>query len=142
MATETERLRQEITHTREDLARDVDRLAERANPGGIARRRMQRVKDGMRSLKDRVMGASEAAASTVGDAASDVGSTIGSTIRDAGSTVKDAPAKLASATKGSPVAVGLIAFGGGMLAAAYVIVRPRHTNAALSGMSWGTCTEW
>ena len=33
MATEAERIRQEIGVTRQELARDVDRLAERASPG-------------------------------------------------------------------------------------------------------------
>src|SRR5258706_5123631 len=116
MATETDRVRREIEQTRAELSHDVDRLAEHANPG----RMVGRVKEGMRSLKERVMGVSESASSTVGgaastvaDAASDVGSSVGA-------AVKDERANLASATRGSPLAVGLIAFGGGMLAAALV----------------------
>ena len=112
MATEADRLKREIDATRQELARDVGRLADHA-ARPIARRRMARVRDGLTSLKDKVIGVSEEAVSTVSDAAGDVGSTVGA-------TVSKAPQKLADATKGSPVAVGLIAFGSGLLAAALV----------------------
>jgi len=109
MATEAERLKREIDATRQELARDVRRLADHASPAGIARERMARVRAGLTSLKDRVIGASEEAVSTVSDAAGDVGT-----------AVQHAPQKLANVAKGSPVAVGLIAFGSGLLAAALV----------------------
>jgi Protein of unknown function (DUF3618) len=127
MATEADRVRHEIETTRHELARDVDRLADRVSPSRNLRRRMEGIKGGMRSIKDRVIGASESAATTVGDAAADVGATVKDAATDVGGTVKDVaagvaqtPKQLARATQGNPVAVGLIAFGGGLLAATLV----------------------
>jgi hypothetical protein len=109
MATESDRIRADIEATRYDLASDVDRLADRTNPKRIARRRWNGMKDSVRSVKDKVMGVSESAYSSVSDAASDVGD-----------TVREAPQRLARTAQGNPLAVGVIAFGGGMLAAALI----------------------
>ncbi len=148
MATEADRVRHEIETTRHELARDVDRLAERVSPGRNLRRRMEGIKGGMRSVKDRIIGVSESAAATVGDAASDVGATVKDAASDVGATVKDAasdvggtvkdvaagvaqtPKQLARATQGNPVAVGLIAFGGGLLAATLVPETEAERRAA------------
>jgi hypothetical protein len=111
MATETDRIKAEIEATRKDLARDVDRLTEQASPGRLAGRPLERLRSGVTSLTERVMGASSEAASTVAGAVGDAAS-------DAGAAVAKGPKKLAGIAKGSPVAVGVIAFGGGLLAAA------------------------
>lgn len=120
MATEADRIRREIEATRAELARDVDRLAEHASPAGMARRRMERLRDGVKSVRDRVIGASEDAASTASTAASTVASTVAGAAADAGAGIQQVPKKLARVTQGSPVAVGVIAFGGGLLAAALI----------------------
>jgi gas vesicle protein len=109
MVTESDRIRADIQATRHELASDVDRLADRTNPKRIARRRWNGVKESVRSVRDKVMGVSESAYSTVSDAASDVGD-----------TVREAPHRLARTAQGNPLAVGVIAFGGGMLAAALI----------------------
>jgi Protein of unknown function (DUF3618) len=123
MATEADRIRHEIEATRAELARDVDRLAEHASPARLAHRRLERlrdgVKDGVRSVRDRVIGASEEAASTVAGAAA-----------DAGAGIQQAPRKLAGVTQGSPVAVGVIAFGSGLLAAALIKETEAERRAA------------
>ena len=118
MAKEADRLAREIEATRKDLVRDVDRLTEHASPTRLVGRRLERMRDGMRSLKDRVIGVSEDAASTVAGTASDVGG-----------AVHEAPKKLAKVAQGSPVGVGLIAFGGGMLAAALIPESPAERRA-------------
>ena len=110
MASEADRLKRGIDATRQELVRDVGRLTEQAqHPAQLARRELGRVRAGLRSVKERVMGASEQAASTVAEAASDLPA-----------TVRAAPRKIADATSGSPVAVGIIAFGAGLLAAALI----------------------
>jgi len=109
MATESDQIKADIQATRYELASDVDRLADRTSPKRIARRRWSAVKDGARSVKDRVMGVSEHAYDTVTDAASDVGD-----------TVRETPQRLARTARGNPLAVGVIAFGGGMLAATLI----------------------
>jgi Protein of unknown function (DUF3618) len=124
MATEADRIRKEIEATRAELARDVDRLAEHASPTGMARRRLARLRDGVKSVKDKVIGVSEDAASTASTAASTMASTVASTVAgaaaDAGAGIQQAPKKLVRVTQGSPVAVGVIAFGSGLLAAALI----------------------
>jgi hypothetical protein len=114
MAKEADRLVREIEATRKDLVRDVDRLTEHASPTRLVGRRLERMREGMRSLKDRVIGVSEDAASTVADV---------------GGAVHEAPKKLAKVAQGSPVGVGLIAFGGGMLAAALIPESPAERRA-------------
>ncbi|WP_350348311.1 DUF3618 domain-containing protein [Agromyces sp. G08B096] len=102
-------IRDDIERTRAELGQDVDALADKVNPGKAAARQGRRVREAMTSLKDRVMGAaSDAADSTQG------------ALHHAGDAVAHAPAKLASGTRGNPIAVGLIAFGAGLLAASLI----------------------
>lgn len=106
MATQAERIRTEIDATREELAHDIDRLADRTSPSRIAHRRWDAVKSKVGNVKDRVMGVSEDAASEVSGRASDLAD-----------NVREAPDMVARQTRGNPVAAGLIAFGAGLLAA-------------------------
>jgi hypothetical protein len=144
MATEIERVRQEIATSRADLARDVDRLAHETTPGRLA----GRITRGLRSLKNRTIGTSERAATTVTAAASDAvdrlhsasesavdrlhhaGESAAGVLHDAGESLQRAPKKVAQATQGSPIGVGLIAFGAGMLAAALVPETEAERRAA------------
>ncbi len=125
MATQSDRIRDEILQTRRELAEDVDRLADRANPKRVVSRGWEGVKDGARSVKDKVMGVSESAASSLADAASSLGdraSNLGDTASDVGDSLRRAPKQLVRTAQGNPLAVGVIAFGGGMLAAALIPV--------------------
>jgi hypothetical protein len=151
MATEAERIRHEIATTRtelarnvERLARDVERLAHQSDPG----RPVGRFGSFLRRVKDRTMGSSERAASTVADAASDVtgrlqevgggvadrlhhaGQSAAETLHDVGHSVQQAAQKVTRDGQGSPVGVGLIAFGGGMLAAALIPETDAERRAA------------
>jgi len=155
MATEIERVRQEIATSRADLARDVDRLAHETAPGRLT----GRITRGLRSLKNRTIGTSERAAATVTPAASDAvdrlhgagetavdrlhsagesavdrlhqaGESAAGVLHDAGESLQKAPKKVAEATQGSPIGVGLIAFGAGMLAAALVPETEAERRAA------------
>ena len=144
MATEIERVRQEIATSRADLARDVDRLAHETAPGRLT----GRITRGLRSLKNRTIGTSERAAATVSATASDAvdrlhsagesavdrlhqaGESAAGVLHDAGESLQKAPKKVAEATQGSPIGVGLIAFGAGMLAAALVPETEAERRAA------------
>lgn len=119
MATEADRLKQDIDATRKDLARDVDRLVEHSKPSHLVQRELGRARDSLRSVKDRVLGASEQAASAVSDVAS-----------DAAAGIQKAPKSVARAAEGSPVAVGLIAFGAGLLTAALIPESEAERRAA------------
>ena len=119
MASETDRVRQDIEISRARLARDVDQIVERAAPRQLAHRGVDRLRDGVRTVRDRVMGASEDTTSAVAHAAS-----------QAGDAARSAEKKLARTTQGSPVAVAMIAFGTGLLAAALVPESDAERRAA------------
>jgi len=102
MAAQPEVIRSEIERSREDLAYDIDRLADRTSPRRIARRRWESMRSRLDDVRDRVMGVSHDAGERVGDTAADV---------------REAPERVARAAQGTPVAAGLIAFGAGLLAA-------------------------
>ena len=59
MTADPDQIRQEIDATREDLSDNVNALADSIKPGNVARRQVDKVKDGASNLKDRVMGAAE-----------------------------------------------------------------------------------
>src|SRR6478735_8272676 len=107
---------EDIERTRADLGQDVDALADKVTPSKIVDRKTRRVRQGFTTLKEKVMGAADDAGSSTHDAMSHVGDAA----HHAGDAVKDAPHKVASTTRGNPIAVGLIAFGVGWLAASLV----------------------
>jgi ElaB/YqjD/DUF883 family membrane-anchored ribosome-binding protein len=102
-------IRTDIERTRRELGQDVDALADKVNPGKMAQRQTDKVRRAATRLKDRVMGT-----------ASDVVDSTQEAVGQAGEAVADAPRRVASATQGNPVAVGLIAFGVGWLLSSLV----------------------
>ena len=133
MAEEPDRLRQEIEYTRAGLTRDVDRLAEKTSPKQVARRRWT-------AVKEKVMGSTGQATSTVQEKASDLGGTVhekashlsdvaGEKAHDAADAVRSAPQAVATQTQGNPIAAGVIAFGVGLLAATLIPVTDAEKRA-------------
>ena len=112
-------IRADIERTQRELGQDVDALADKVNPAKAAQRQTDKVKRAATRLKDRVMGS-----------ASDVGDSTQSAVGHAGEAIADAPRKVASATQGNPVAVGLIAFGVGLLAASLIPASRVEQDAA------------
>lgn len=112
-------IRADIERTRRDLGQDVDALADKVNPGKMAQRQTDRVRRAATRMKDRVMGT-----------ASDVIDSTHDAMGHAGGAVAGAPRRAASATQGNPVAVGLIAFGVGLLAASLIPASRREQDAA------------
>ena len=109
MGQSAEELRQEIAGTRAELGDTLDAIGDRVSPGRVIERRKNRMANGLRSAKDRVMGT-----------ASDVVDSTQEAVGQAGEAVADAPRRVVSATQGNPVAVGLIAFGVGWLLSSLV----------------------
>ena len=115
-----QQIQQDIEGTRRALSDDVDRLAEKVSPGKVVSRRVDRVKSGAASVRERVMGAlpdpdhvkgqAGDAASSVGDAASNAASTVGD-------AVTAAPQKVRQQAQGNPLGAGLVAFGVGLVIA-------------------------
>lgn len=58
-SNDPEEIRREIERTRANLSNDVNALADEAKPGNIAKRQGEKIKDGARSLRERVMGSND-----------------------------------------------------------------------------------
>lgn len=104
-----EAIQQEIERTRAGLSDDVDRLTEKVSPPRIVGRQLDRVKSGAATLRDRVMGSSERTSRLPG------GDSGGSAVESAKEVLGSAPETVRAQTQGNPLAVGLVAFGLGMV---------------------------
>ena len=146
-------IRRDIEQTRDELSTDVNALTDKVSPGRIVSRRTERVKTGLRGMKDKVMGSSDApgrttgstmsmisdrtsdAAGTVGSTASSAARTVGDTVSSAASTVSDAatsaPAKVREQAQGNPLAAGLIVFGLGWLVSS--LLPPSRAEQQVAG---------
>jgi hypothetical protein len=102
-------IQSQIERTRQDLSTDVDRLAEKVSPGKVVSRRMDSLKSGAASLRERVMGSGD------GGGLRGAGDSIGSKASQLGDAASTAPQAIRSQTQGNPLAAGLIAFGVGWL---------------------------
>jgi ElaB/YqjD/DUF883 family membrane-anchored ribosome-binding protein len=123
-------IREEIERTRNELSYDVDVLADKVNPSKIVQRRTDKVKSKLGSVKDKVMGAAHDAKHSTGDTASGVGDSVSSAASSVGSAVRSAPAKAVETAQGNPLAVGLIAFGVGWLAASLIPASSKERELA------------
>lgn len=115
MSDSPEAIRADIERTRRELGGDVDALADKVSPAKIMERRTTAVKDAVGSVRDRIMGAADDA---------------GSTLSDAGGAVGSATHRVAAKAEGNPLAVGLIAFGVGLLAASLIPASSKEKELA------------
>lgn len=102
-------LRADIERRRAELGGTLDAIGDRVSPGRIIERRRNRMSDGVRTMRERVMG-------TVGDASNRASESAGSMTE----SVKDAvgPDAMRAQATGRPLVAGLVSFGVGFLAAA------------------------
>ncbi len=137
MSTDPDQIRSEIDQTQRELSADVDALTEKLSPPRIVERRVQRTREAMTNVKDKIMGSTSDAYQTAGSSTSGVGESVSArassardtaasaassardTAADAASsavdTVRSTPDAIRRRTTGNPLAAGLIAFGAGML---------------------------
>jgi hypothetical protein len=109
MSTDPNAIRSDIERTRVELGQDVDALADKVNPGKAVHRQTDKVKNAFRRAKDAVMGSAHDAADSTSGA-----------MHSAGEAVGQAPQRVASATRGNPVAAGLIVFGAAWLVSSLI----------------------
>lgn len=109
MSDSPDEIRARIEATRAELGGDVDALADKVTPSKIVGRQTDKVKDAFGGVKDKVFGVADDARS----AASGTASSAAGSVSDAAHTVK-------AKAEGNPLAVGLIAFGVGLLAASLI----------------------
>jgi len=119
MTDSPDRIRADIERTRQELGGDVDALADKVTPSKIMERQTDKLKGAFGSMRDKVMGTAD----DVGTALSDAGSTA---VGGAGE-VKD---RVVAKAEGNPLAVGLIAFGAGLLVASLIPASAKEKEIA------------
>lgn len=135
MTGDPDQIRRRIEHTRNELSANVNALTERLTPSRAVARRVDRTRQTLTNVKDKIIGTADDAVSTVGDTAtsaasatadrvSSIASSAADTVSSAASTavetVSSAPQAARRRAQGNPLAAGLIAFGCGWLAASLI----------------------
>lgn len=130
MGEESEQLRREIDQTRAELGTDVDALTEKVSPKRVVERRVDKTKDAIGGLKEKVMGTTSDATSSTGNSLSGAASSVQGGVHNAassvqggvhnaastvGDTASTAAGKTKRAAQGNPLAAGVVAFGLGWL---------------------------
>lgn len=121
-------IRQDIERTRGELGYDVDALADKVRPSSIAHRQADKVRGVFGSAKDAVFGAASDAKSSVSSA----GGSLGDKAGQVGSTVAGAPKAAVRKAEGHPIAVGLMAFGAGLLVSSLIPSSSKERELAQS----------
>lgn len=122
MVDRTEELREDIERQRQSIGYTVDQIQNRVSPGRITARGRHRVRRWFIDTKDQLMGNDqtdypwERWSRDLSEKAGDMSEHAADAMSEVKEAVSEAPAKLRQKTRGNPMAVGLIAFGGGMLA--------------------------
>lgn len=119
MSDSPDEIRSDIERTRRELGSDVDALADKVTPSKIVQRQGDKVRGMFGSVRERVMGVADDA----GHAASSAGSDLAHGARDMAHDVK-------AKAEGNPLAVGLIAFGAGLLAASMIPASSKEKELA------------
>lgn len=125
MTDDPDVIRAEIESTRRNLSGDVDALADKVTPSKIAERQKQKAKGALHSFSRRIMGSDDPY-----DAHRGVGEATGDAIGDAKDATVDAGKRVVAKAEGNPVAVGLIAFGVGLLAASLIPASDKEQELA------------
>jgi gas vesicle protein len=115
-SSDPDEIRAEIEITRTSLGDDVDALTDKVTPSKIVQREKNKVKSALGSVTERVMG-------TASDAQQGAAS--------AADGLADIPHRAVAKAEGNPLAVGLIAFGAGLLAAS--LFPPTEKEKRLAG---------
>ena len=130
MSNNPEEIKRDIEATREELSRDVDALSEKVSPARVLERRVDKAKDAVGGVKDKVMGVASTSDNGGGlSAAQDRVSSAASTVAD---TATSAPEVARSKTRGNPLAAGLIAFGVGWLASSLLPATQKEQDVAVA----------
>ncbi|HSO69636.1 MAG TPA: DUF3618 domain-containing protein [Arachnia sp.] len=113
MSNNPEEIRRDIERTRAELSENVNALGDSAKPSNVVREQVDNVKDSVLGIKERIFGSDtnpydDGAVGAVADAA-------GEAVGDARDAVVGAPRQVKTATRGNPIAAGLIAAGLGAL---------------------------
>ena len=113
-----EEIRRDIERTRAELSGNVNALADGANPANVARRQIDKVKEGASGIRASIFGDPDDPwdQGSVGHAQDRAAVAVD----DARAVVADAPRQLRRRAQGNPLAAGLVAFGVGALVAGLI----------------------
>jgi hypothetical protein len=110
----TDELRREIAARRDDIGRDLEVIGDRVSPGRMADRTRERTRRRVTVLRERVMGPVDTARTTFGEATGTVAGAASS------ATDHDPAGAITEKVEGSPLAMGLVAFGIGFVAGSVI----------------------
>jgi gas vesicle protein len=116
MGQSTETLKRDIAQTRSDLSGTLDAIGDRVSPGRIMERKKNRMVEGVRNLKERVMGTAIDAGHAMSESMHDVGDAV----HGVGDAATGLPVTAKRQVQGAPLAAGAISFGVGFLIAAAI----------------------
>jgi hypothetical protein len=123
MGQSPEELKKDIEQTRAEMSRDVDAISDKVSPSRIVQRRVDRTKSTIGGLRERVMGSTSSYGNSLGERASSAASGVSDAVTGAPDMAKER-------TQGNPLAMGLLAFAAGMVAASLLPVSSVETQAA------------
>jgi hypothetical protein len=118
-ATETEQLRRQIEAQRAALGRDLEALGDHVSPGAMVQRRKNAAGQRLRNVRETFMGSADDATSTARERAGQMGE-----------AAAGAPEAIAERAKGSPLMLGLLGFGAGIVAASILPESRREQELA------------
>jgi gas vesicle protein len=126
MGTTTEDLRARLAAERSDVGHDLDAIGDRLSPGRMMQRRRAAVGRRAADMKERVMGVASEAKTSMQDAAG-AATAPAEALSD---NIREIPEAARRTAEGNPLAVGLVAFGAGLVIAALLPETRRETELA------------
>ena len=128
MTDDPDVIRAEIESTRRNLSGDVDALADKVTPSKIADRQKRKVRGAFHSFTEKIMGSDDDY--YYGQTHRSLADKTGDAVGDAKDATVDAGRRVVAKAEGNPVAVGLIAFGVGLLAASLIPASDKEQELA------------
>lgn len=119
MTDSPDAIRADIEQTRRELGLDVDALTDKVTPSKIVDRQVGKVRATFGSVKDKIMGVADEASSSLSGAGS-----------SASGGLSEAKDRVVAKAEGNPLAVGLMAFGAGLLLASLIPASEKEKDLA------------
>lgn len=123
-------LRREIDTTRSDMGRTLEEIEDRVSPTRIKERQTERVRSRWEGAKTSVMGSADDLRDQGTDVAHQAQGRLDDAQQAVQQTVQETPERIEDATRGNPLAAGLVAFGLGALVGSLFPASPPERRAA------------
>lgn len=146
MGTSPEALRRNIEQIRGDLGATVDAIEEKVSPKAALQRRGDKMRDGLGRIRGATMGVPSSLAArsgasggpsalgqaggSIGQMGAQVGDQVTDRVQAAAEGLRGVPGQVKHRTEGSPLAMGLLAFGAGLLASSLLPASEVEQRAA------------